>query len=273
MELNKIYCADAFDILPKIEKGSIDLIVCDGPYGITTNEWDKVSNIQEYNLNLIKIFADKLKDGGVLYLFGKQNCVDFIDYRPYLNLKRKIVWYQPSRLSQGRITYTNNYDIICYFIKGEKPRVFSLDDIRVSQLVELEHRKRCESVPSVTNGKFGKTKFNDKGKNPGDVWGDVKQLTYKSKELISREVLNTIQKPEELIERLVKASSKEGDLVLDPFSGVGTCPYVCKELGRRFIGIEKNEEFVRLSNKRLTKKKEKTAEQTDTRNTLQESLL
>ena len=251
IQVNRIYCADTFEVLPKLEDGIVDLIVCDGPYGVTANEWDKVSDIQNYNLNLIKIFSEKLKEGGSLYLFGKHDCVDFIDYRPYLNLKRKIVWYQPSRLSQGKITYTNNYDIICYFVKGAKPRVFNLDDIRVPQLVELEHRLRCENVPSVTNGKFGKTKFNGSGKNPGDVWGDIKQLTYKSKELMSREVLNTIQKPEKLIERLVKASSMEGDLVLDPFSGVGTCPSACKRLGRRYIGIEKNEEFVRLSNDRL----------------------
>lgn len=248
---NRVYQADAFNVLSKLEDGIVDLVICDGPYGVTTNEWDRVGDIQSYNLNLIKIFSEKLKDGGVLYLFGKHDCVDFIDYRPYLNLKRRIVWYQPSRLSQGKITYTNNYDIICYFIKGPKPRVFNLDDIRVSQLVELEHRLRCENVPSVTNGKFSKTKFNGNGKNPGDVWGDIKQLTYKSKELMSREVLNTIQKPEKLIERLVKASSREGDLVLDPFSGVGTCPSVCKRLGRRFIGVERNDEFVRLSNERL----------------------
>ena len=251
IQANRTYCADTFEILPKLEDGIVDLVICDGPYGVTANEWDRVSDIQNYNLNLIKIFSEKLKEGGSLYLFGKHDCVDFIDYRPYLNLKRKIVWYQPSRLSQGKTTYTNNYDIICYFVKGASPRVFNLDDIRVPQLVELEHRLRCENVPSVTNGKFGKTKFNGGGKNPGDVWGDIKQLTYKSKELMSREVLNTIQKPEKLVERLVKASSREGDLVLDPFSGVGTCPLVCKRLGRRYIGIEKNEEFIRLSNDRL----------------------
>lgn len=192
-----------------------------------------------------------MKDGAALYLFGKPNCIDFIDYCPYLNLRSKIVWYQPSRLAQGRISYTNNYDIICYFIKGQKPKTYNLDDIRVAQLVELEHRLRCERVPSVANGKFGKTKFNKKGKNPGDVWGDIKQLTYKSKELVSREALNTIQKPEKLIERLVRASSLPGDIVLDPFAGVGTCPVVCRRLGRRYIAIEREEAFVNAANARL----------------------
>ena len=234
-----------------IDDESIDLVICDGPYGVTTNEWDRIGNIQEFNLKLITIFAAKLKAGGALYLFGKPDCIDFIDYRPQVNLRSKIVWYQPSRLAQGRINYTNNYDLICYFIKGDRPKTFDLDAIRVAQLVELEHRLRCERVPSVTNGKFGKTKFHEDGKNPGDVWGDIKQLTYKSKELANRDVLNTIQKPEQLIERLVKASSAAGDLVLDPFAGVGTCPVVCRKLGRHFIGFEQEAEFVKIANQRL----------------------
>ena len=252
LDVDRIYHADAFDLLPQIDDDSVDLIICDGPYGVTANQWDKVESVQEFNLELIKIFAAKMKNGAALYLFGKPDCIDFIDYRPFLNLRSKIVWYQPSRLAQGRINYTNNYDIICYFTKGKRPKTFDLDAVRVAQLVELEHRLRCERVPSVTNGKFGKTKFNNEGKNPGDVWGDIKQLTYKSKELVSREVLNTIQKPEKLIERLVKASSNEDDLVLDPFAGVGTCPVVCRRLGRRFIGIEREGDFVDAANARLS---------------------
>ncbi len=228
------------------------MILCDGPYGVTNNHWDRIPSIQEFNLNLIKILSVKLQDGGALYLFGKSDCIDFIDYRPYLSLRSKIVWYQPSRLAQGRLNFTNNYDIICYFIKGNRPRVFDLDAIRIPQLVELEHRLRCEKVPSVINGRFGKTKFNEDGKNPGDVWGDIKQLTYKSRELASREALNTIQKPERLIERLVRASSVEGDLVLDPFAGVGTGAVVCKRLKRHFIAIESNPRFVQIANQRLS---------------------
>ena len=249
--MNEIIQGDAFDLLPKVTNSSVDLIVCDGPYGVTNNDWDRIDSIQQFNLKLIKMFSEKLKEGGALYLFGKQDCIDFIDYRLYLNLKSKIIWYQPSRLAQGRISFTNNYDIICYFIKGNRPKTFNLEDIRIPQLVELEHRLRCEKVPSVTNGKYGKTKFNDKGKNPGDVWGDIKQLTYKSKELVSRDALNTIQKPERLIERIILASSNKGDVVLDPFRGVGTCPVVCKRLNRNFIGFEINSQYVKYGKERI----------------------
>ena len=247
-----LFLGNIFELINQVESDSVDLIICDGPYGVTQNTWDKIPNIQEYNLNLIRIFERVLKPGGTLYLFGKDNCLDFIDYRPYLNLNRRIIWYQPSRLAQGRQNYTNNYDIIAYFSKG-KAKTYNLDDIRVEQLVELEHRKRCENVPSVRSGLYGKTRFNEKGKNPGDVWGDIKQLTYKSKELISRELLNTIQKPEKLIERLVLASSNIGDLILDPFSGVGTTQVVCKKNKRNFVGFEIDKKYVELSNERMRK--------------------
>lgn len=256
---NAITCGDTHKLLDCIPDDSIDLIVCDGPYGVTQNDWDRISSIQQFNLELISRFSQKLKDGGALYLFGKPDCIDFIDYRPHLKLCSKIVWYQPSRLAQGRINFTNNYDVICYFVKDKRPKTFNLDDIRVAQLVELEHRTRCENVPSVRNGRYSKTKFNSKGKNPGDVWGDIKQLTYKSKELICRDALNTIQKPERLIERLVLASSNAGDLVLDPFAGVGTCAVVCSRLDREFIAIEHNSEFVKQGNRRIASEKSKLA--------------
>jgi len=105
-------------------------------------------------------------------------------------------------------------------------------------------------VPSVTRAAYGKAKFHANGKNPGDVWGDIKQLTYKSKELVSRDVLNTIQKPWKLLERLVKASSNAGDFVLDAFCGVGTTLVACPLLQRSFIGFEQNPDFVAATRRR-----------------------
>ena len=251
MDVNRIYQGDSLSLVHQLDDASVDLVICDGPYGVTQNEWDRIPNIQGFNLRLIELFSQKLKDGGALYLFGKPDCIDFIDYRPFLNLKSRIVWYQPSRLAQGRISYTNNHDVICYFVKGSRAKTFNLDDIRVPQLVELEHRLRCENVPSVRDGTYGKTKFNDDGKNPGDVWGDIKQLTYKSKELVNREVLNTIQKPIKLMERLVKANSNPGDLVLDPFCGVGSALVACHRHERNYIGFERDADYIRMAGERL----------------------
>jgi DNA modification methylase len=250
--IGKIVQGETRSFMRELPDETFDLIVCDGPYAVTTHEWDNVADIQHFNLELLRSFSRLLKPGGAAYLFGKPDCVDFIDYRSFLALQSKLVWYQPSRLAQGRVSYTNNYDVICYFTKG-RAKTFNLDAIRVPQLVELEHRLRCERVPSVRNGKFGKTAFHPDGKNPGDVWGDIKQLTYKSKELVSRELLNTIQKPEKLMERLVKASSNPGDLVFDPFCGAGTVPVVCERLGRRFVACEINPDYCRLAEGRMAK--------------------
>jgi len=248
----RLYLDDMWRVVSDLPDNSIDLIISDGPYGVTEYEWDKVKSIQEYNLELIKLFSRKLKSGGALYLFGKPDCIDFIDYRPYLTLQAKIVWYQPSRLAQGRKNYTNNYDIIAYFTRGSQPRVFNLDQIRVPQLVELTHRLRCERVPSVKNGKYSRTQYNEKGKNPGDVWGDIKQLTYKSKELLASK-LHTIQKPERLMHRIITASSNVGDTVLDPFTGTGTVPAVCVKTNRYFLAIEKDPELYEICKNRIQK--------------------
>lgn len=250
LKVNSIYQGDCFELIKDIDDNSIDLIVCDGPYGVTNFNWDKITNIQEYNLQLIKTFSRVLRPGGSMYLFGKEDCLDFVDYRPYLKLTRKIVWFQPSRLAQGRQNYTNSMDMIIYLTKDGGGRIFNLDDIRIPQLVDAKQRKRVENVPSVKEGKYSKTKYNELGKNPGNVWADIKQLTYKSKELVSKKYLNTIQKPESLIERLVKASSNVGDVVLDPFLGTGTTFAVCQRLQRNVIGFEMNPEFIDITKRR-----------------------
>ena len=255
---DRVLLGDSIKFMEELPDQVVDVVICDGPYAVTAHAWDAVSQIQQFNLSLLRQFSRLLKKGGAVYLFGKPDCIDFIDYRPCLQLHARIVWYQPSRLAQGRLSYTNNYDVICYFSKG-KPKTFNLEAIRVPQLVELEHRRRCENVPSVKNGQYSKTVFNERGKNPGDVWGDIKQLTYKSKELAARALLNTIQKPEKLMERLIKASSNEGDLIFDPFSGSGTVPVVCRRLKRRFIACEANPDFVRIAERRLSELKQETS--------------
>ena len=64
LERNTIYCGDTFSLLKEVEDVSVDLIVCDGPYGVTENAWDEIPSIQEFNLTLIESFAPKLKKGG-----------------------------------------------------------------------------------------------------------------------------------------------------------------------------------------------------------------
>ena len=68
LQLNRIHSGDALQLVPSIPDGSVDLIICDGPYGTQSYGWDQIPNIQEFNLKLIRMFSDKLKEGGALYL-------------------------------------------------------------------------------------------------------------------------------------------------------------------------------------------------------------
>lgn len=234
----------------KIPQDYVDLIICDGPYGMSKAPWDRIDDIQQYNLALLKNFERILKPGGVVYLFGKYDSLDFVDYSQYLNLQRKIVWYLPASLSQGKKNYTNNYDVIYYLSKGDV-KTFNLDDIRVEQNTDPIQRRAVEKVPSVKNGQYGKTKYNPKGKNPGDVWFDIKALTYRSHELFETS-LRTIQKPEKLIERLILASSNSGEVIFDPFIGTGTTALVSKKLNRKWFGCENDEKMFQLATDRIS---------------------
>ena len=247
--MDKVINGDFFYEIEGIDDNSFNLIICDGPYNATncSEDWDNIKDIQKYNEKLLSIFSRKLKPGGSLYLFGKHDAIDFIDYSIYLQLNNRIIWLIESRLRQSKKRYTNNYDVVYFFSKGE-PKTFNLDDIRVPQLTA--YKSSVESVPSVKGGKFGKTKYNPIGKNPGDFWNDIKALTYKSEELIDQK-LHTIQKPEKLIERMILASSNNGDLILDSFAGTGTVSAVAKKLNRNFIAIENDKEMYYICNNRL----------------------
>ena len=142
--------------------------------------------------------------------------------------------------------------MICYFAKGEEAKTFNLDSIRVPHLTSPEQQLRNERVPAARDRD---RHYNRDGKNPGNVWIDIPGLTYKSKELVDagRDNLNTIQKPELLIKRLVLASSNPGDMVLDPFTGTGTCAVVCRNFDRKFIAIDSNPKMIEHTRERLLK--------------------
>ena len=88
--------------------------------------------------------------------------------------------------------------------------------------------------------------FNVNNQEMEDVWlMDAVQMSEK------KHGYHPTQKPEKLLERIIKASSKEGDIVLDPFLGSGTTCYVAKRLNRKYIGIEKEEKYFNIAIKRI----------------------
>jgi site-specific DNA-methyltransferase (adenine-specific) len=122
--------------------------------------------------------------------------------------------------------FSPRHDDILMFTKSQKAK-FNLDAVRVPQ-------------------KYYRDRNNMRGANPGDVW-EFSHVHYCN----ANRQNHPTQKPEGLIERMVLASSDEGDLILDPFSGSGTTLRVCQQLNRSAIGIEANPDYVTMTRERL----------------------
>lgn len=149
----------------------------------------------------------------------------------YVNIQTRTTWEFCQMLDAKFLSSSKSprHDDILMFSKTDKYK-FNLDAIRVPQ-------------------KYYRKVNNMRGANPGDVW-EVSHIHYCQK---GRQPHPT-QKPEALIERMVLASSNEGDLVVDPFSGSGTTMRVCQQLERNGLGIELNEEYIEQTKERLNSK-------------------
>jgi site-specific DNA-methyltransferase (adenine-specific) len=136
-----------------------------------------------------------------------------------------IVWHYTQGMGKTK-GFSPRHDDVLMFTQSQDFK-FNLDIVRVPQ-------------------KYYRERNNMRGANPGDVWG-FSHVHYCN----GNRQDHPTQKPEGLIERMVLASSDEGDLVVDPFSGSGTTLRVCQQLGRNAIGIEINPDYVAITQNRL----------------------
>ena len=167
------------------------------------------------------------------------------------NFVNEIVWWYKGN-SVPKSCFPRKHDtIFCY--SKEKGISLNFDRILVpySELTEkrynhVDENGRRYKISALRNGKQDIV-YMKEGKYPDDVWDDVH--TVRGKESIGYPT----QKPEALLERIIKASSNPGDIVLDAFCGGGTTPAVARRLGRKFIGIDQSARAIAVSNARLEK--------------------
>lgn len=252
MELNNIYNEDILDFLSKVENNSIDLIVADPPYNQKIGYWDTFKNEETYfnfMKNWLDVAIDKLKDTGSIYLFNNAyNSAILIPYlvQKGLNFKNSIIWYKKDGFSPSKKKYVNNQETILFFTKSDK-YTFNYDDIRM----EYNSKDRLSSNKGIL--KKGKRWFpNPNGKLCTDVWeySSVRHTTKVNGKIIKTN--HPTPKPKEMIERIIKASSNENDLVLDLFSGSGITSLVCIEHNRFFLGCEKDLNYFNLIQSKIT---------------------
>ena len=234
---------------------SVDLIFADPPYNIGKNfngrkdRWKSDEEYLSWCYEWLDLCIRKLRPTGSFYVMtATQNMPYFDTYlRKKLHIFSRIVWAYDSSGVQARKYFGSLYEPILFCVKDKMNYTFNADDILVEARTGarrklIDYRK---PTPAIYNAK----------KVPGNVWS-IPRVRYRMSEYEN----HPTQKPIVLLERIVKASSNSGDTVLDPFSGTFTTSYVAQSLGRTSIGIEIDEDYMKIGLRRLQIKEKYSGE-------------
>lgn len=245
-DLATIYHGDCLDVLHKIQDGSIDLIFADPPYNIGkrfgnfSDSWPSDMEYAEWCYKWLSICIDKLSSLGSLYVMTSTQAMPYLDLwlRDRLSIQSRIVWHYDSSGVQAKKFFGSLYEPILFCTKDHKNYTFNVADIEVEARTGairnlIDYRKEVPAPYKTT-------------KVPGNTWY-IPRVRYRMHEY----EVHPSQKPEALLERIIKASSNVGDIVLDPFGGTFTTCLVAKRLGRRSIGIEMQDEYIKIGLRRL----------------------
>jgi len=230
----------------EIPDNSIDLIFADPPYNIgkdfngMKDKWKSDEDYLRWSYQWLDLCVKKLKSNGSFYVMTSTQNMPYFDIylRKRLTVLSRIIWYYDSSGVQAKKYYGSLYEPILFCVKDKNNYTFNSEDILVEAKTGavrklIDYRK---PVPTTYNSK----------KVPGNVW-EIPRVRYRMDEYEN----HPTQKPVVLLERIIRASSNQGDVVLDPFSGTFTTSYVAKQLGRESIGIEIQEEYVKIGLRRL----------------------
>lgn len=244
---HKIIHSDAIIALhQEIPDNSIDLIFADPPYNIGKNfagckdKWNTDEEYLAWCYDWLDLCVEKLKPTGALYVMTSTQFMPYFDIflRNKLIILSRLVWAYDSSGVQAKKHFGSMYEPILFCVKDKNNYTFNANDI----LIEAKTGAKRKLIDYRKNPP---QPYNTE-KVPGNVW-DFARVRYRMDEYEN----HPTQKPIALLERIIKASSNVGDLILDPFSGSFTTSYVAKILGRRSIGIELQEEYVKIGLRRL----------------------
>lgn len=227
--MERLYNGDCLEIMPIIPDGTIDLILCDLPYGTTQAKWDSVIPFG----NLWDQYKRIIKPNGAIVLFGAE------PFSSHLRLSN-LSWYK--------------YDWIWDKVKGTGFLNAKKQPMRNHETISVFYQKQCTYNPQKTTGHKNKISFRGSHLQT-DVYGEMKSnYRYESTERYPRSIqifstdtqnssLHPTQKPVALLEYLIKTYTNEGETVLDNCMGSGSTKLACRNTGRYFIGIEKDEKY------------------------------
>jgi site-specific DNA-methyltransferase (adenine-specific) len=243
---HKFINSDVFLGLQLVPDNSIDLIFIDPPYNIgkdfntTKDKWNTDDDYLNWSYKWIDICIEKLKANGSIYIMTSTQFMPYFDIyiRQKLTILSRIVWYYDSSGVQARKYFGSLYEPILFCVKNEKDYCFNVSEILVEAKTGAK-RKLIDYRKSIPM-QYNSTKV------PGNVW-EFPRVRYRMEEYET----HPSQKPIALLERIIRASSKQNDIVLDPFSGTFTTSFVCQKLGRKSIGIEVDKSYYQIGLRRV----------------------
>jgi adenine-specific DNA-methyltransferase len=245
-----LFTGDCIDFLAEIPDESVRLIVTSPPYNIG-KRYEKKRTLDDYLQEQERVIGrcvEILADGGSIcwqvgnHIAGPQEIVPldlalypiFIKYG--LKLRNRIIWHFEHGLHCSK-RFSGRYETILWFTKGDK-YTFNLDPVRVPQ--KYPNKKQFKG-PNI-----GKLTGNPLGKNPGDLW-----IIPNVKHNHIEKTIHPCQFPVELVERLVLSMTNEGDLVVDPYVGVGSSAAAAVMHGRKAAGADVVPEFIDIARSRV----------------------
>ena len=244
---NKILNGDCIEMMRSLPKGSVDMIFADPPYNLqlkgdlhrpnnskvdaSDDHWDQFSSFGEYDKftrEWLSAARDLLTEDGSMWVIGSYHNI----FRVGAILQdlgfwilNDVIWRKTNPMPnfRGR-RFTNAHETMIWVAKSEKSKYrFNYDSMK-SLNDDLQMRSDW-TLPICSGAERLKNEDGEKG--------------------------HTTQKPESLLYRVISASTNPGDLVLDPFFGSGTTGAVAKKLGRDWIGIEREKDYIKLATKRI----------------------
>jgi adenine-specific DNA-methyltransferase len=242
----QILFGDVIDALNEIEDESVDLIFADPPYnigkqfGTFKDTWRSDEEYANWCYEWIDICIKKLKKNGSIYVMTSTQAMPYLDLwmRKRLNVLSRIVWHYDSSGVQAKKYFGSLYEPILFCVKDPKNYTFNGADIEVE--AKTGAKRKLIDYRKAIPAQYKTTKI------PGNTWY-IPRVRYKMAEYEN----HPTQKPEALLERIIKASSNKGDVVMDPFSGSFTTCAVALKLDRKAIGIEAQEDYVKIGLRRL----------------------
>jgi site-specific DNA-methyltransferase (adenine-specific) len=249
IELNKIYNEDCLEGMKRIPDKSIDMILCDLPYGTTACKWDTIIPFEP----LWEQYNRVIKDNGAIVLTATEPFASTLRMKNLNMYKHEWIW---NKENAGNFINAKNHPLrvhenVLVFSNGKVNYYPIMTDADPKNIRPLGVKKqKTDFMGKVSGGEFKPAKkYNPKKRYPKTI------LTYnaRAKECNNVNRVHPTQKPVDLFEYLIKTYTNEGETVLDNCMGSGTTAIACINTNRNYIGFELDKHYCDIANERIQK--------------------